>query len=136
MAKRLSGRTVIGRDGSDKTAQLNLNGSRGLFEKAQLDASAGAVGSGAVRTLVKWTARSGVCGGQSELLALRQDELGGTGASALLEDVKAARAAAREITRQQSWHGLRFGYSTAGAGGQISKGTILRLLQKDWAAIW
>jgi len=139
MAKeRLSGadQSLQASEATQKTAQLNLVRQQALFEKG-LSATRALELSDleAVRTRTEVDrARAVQSAARSELLALRQDELRvGTDASALLEDVKAARATAlgeiANATAELARIEVRLARQASQAVKAPAKGTILRLLQ-------
>ena len=139
MAKeRLAGseQSLQASEATQKTAQLNLLRQQGLFEKGLSSTRALELSDlEAVRTRTEVDrAREVQSAARSELLALRQDELRvGTDASALLEDVKAARAAAlgeiANATAEMARIEVRLARQASQAVKAPAKGTILRLLQ-------
>ena len=139
MAKeRLSGaeQSLAATEATQKTAQLNLTRQQGLFEKGLSSTRALELSDlEAVRTRTEVDrARAVYAAAKSELLALRQDELRvGTDASALLEDVKAARAAAlgeiANATAELARIEVRLARQASQAVKSPAKGTILRLPQ-------
>lgn len=137
MAKeRLSAaeQAVQAAEATQKTAQLNFARQQALFEKGLASSRALELSDlEMVRTQTDVDrSKAALSAAKSELLALRQDELRvGTDATALLEDVRGARATALAEIANATAEGLRIEVRLARQESQAVKapasGTVLRL---------